>query len=585
MRLLGFNMGRIAEQVIDGERVRTGYVKSPAAEPWLITASGAAGDEVAVHADHLYAFDRAGYDFWSAELGVARTDWTDGHFAENLTVDSIDQSALRVGDILRVGSAVLVVTGPRVPCWKLTWRLGQPKSFMRRFRLSGRSGVYLGVLEPGAVAPGDPFVLERRDPSAPTVAELSVLCDSGTRVSPAARAVVDRALASPHLSPTVRSTLALKVANLERAGETDERSWRGWRRFEVDDIIAEAGDAISVELRPADSAPLPRFEAGQHVVVRLTPPGSSPIVRTWSLSRWDREPQGLRITVKVRPDGAGATALARARSDGLLVELRTPAGRFRLDRGSFRPVVLVAAGIGITPMMAMMRAHLDRAVHTPPLWILHGTRDPASTTFRAELDALAARHEHVHVHYFHSRVADVSAADPHGPRTHPGRLSAERVIELLRANYLPTPEGSAPIPWFESDVYVCGPAGFTAAVCDGLVAAGANPEHVLSEDFTAASGGPAAPRRHDDARVVFEPSGLEATWRADAERTLLELAEDSGLSLPFDCRTGSCRTCEARVLSGHVDGPVRTGADGDERALLCSSFPLSERVRIEAPEE
>ncbi|PZF86325.1 MOSC domain-containing protein [Jiangella anatolica] len=554
-------------------------MKEPVARPWVIMPTGAAGDEVAAHSDHLYAFDRAGYDHWAAELGVGRDTWSDGWFAENLTLDTMDQSELRVGDHYRVGEAVLVVTGPRVPCWKLTWRLGQPKSFMRQFRLSGRSGAYFGVVEPGVVEAGDEFTLIGREGGAPTVAELARLCDSGTRITTEERAVIDRALASPHLSPTARGALTLKVANLERDASASAAGWRGWRRFEIDGAVAETAEATSYLLRPAGGGALPAFRAGQHVVVRLSEPGAEPVVRTWSLSSYARDPSRYRITVRRRPGGRGGAALSRAPASGLTVELRAPAGEFRLDRGAFRPVVLVAAGIGITPMIAMIQAHLDRDGHRPPLWLLYGTPGPGRAAFRDYLDDLFPRHDDLHLHYFHSRT---SKAEPGAATVHRGRITAPRVVDVLRGNYLRTADGPAAIPWFESDIYVCGSAEFTAAVRGGLIEAGANPDLVRAEDFAAAAT-PTLPSRQQDATVRFGPNGPKLTWVAQSERSLLELAEDHGLELPYDCRAGSCRTCESRLVCGDVDGAVTTTPDGARRVLLCVSYPRSDHVEVEAP--
>lgn len=583
VHLLGFNTGRIRAQLIDGEKVRTGYVKEPVPQPWRITPTGADGDEVAVHSDHLYAFDRAGYDHWARELGVARETWTDGWFAENLTVDAIDQTRLRVGDHYRVGTAVLVVTGPRVPCWKLTWRLGQPKSFMRRFRLSGRSGAYFGVIEPGIVRPGDPFVLLGGDEDAPSVAELSRLCDSGTRITPPERAVVDRALASEHLSATVRATLTVKVANLDRAASAAAGGWTGWRRFEVDEVVEETPEVRSFLLRPAGGGTLPGSLPGQHVVVRLTEPGAAPVVRTWSLSSHHPEPGRYRITVKRRPGGPGSAALYRAPSGGVVVELRAPAGRFRLDVGSHRQVVLVAAGVGITPMIAMVQAQLRRDGFVPPLWLLYGSPDRERAAFRDYLEDVFARHENLHLHYFHTRAAPAGPPAP-GVGVHRGRITAERILALLRDHHMQTPTGPLHVPWMETDFYLCGSDEFTAGVRDGLIEAGANPDLVAVEDFAPAAGLPDGPSRRADATVGYGSRGVVATWAAARERTLLELAEDSGLELPYDCRTGTCRTCESRLVGGEVDGPVTTAPDGGRRVLLCVSYPRSDRVEVEPPE-
>ena len=571
MRLIAFNTGVIRPQLIDGVEVRTGYVKTTAPQPWVVTPSGAAGDEVAVHADHLYVFEHASYDFWATELGVPRETWHDGHFAENLTVDTLDQTTLRVGDHYRLGTALLVVTGPRVPCWKLTWRLGQPKPFMKRFRLSGRSGSYFGVVEPGVVSPGDRLHLVSSSEGAPSVAELAMLCDASTRITAAQLETITRALDNVHLSPTVRGTLNLKVANLERQSD----SWTGWRRFDVHEVTNELSDVLSLVLRPTDGGTLPGYRAGQHVVVRITEPGAKPVIRTWSLSNHSREPDHYRISVKLRPTGVAGAALARM-GPRATVELRAPAGDFHLNRGSFRPVVLVAAGIGITPMIAMIQAHLDRTEHMPPLWLLYGSTDAEHTAFRDHLEAVFGQHDDLHLHFFYSRAAGA------GPNVHQGRITAERVIELLGANYLRVDDGGMPlIPWFESDIYICGPTEFTATLRGELTSAGANPDLIFAEDF-AAVGGTTVPTRHSSARVHFSPSGLDTTWSSAEEQTLLELAEQNGLDLPFDCRAGSCGTCESTLLRGEVDGTVTVAADGSRRVLLCCSFPRSDEVVIES---
>lgn len=584
MRLVNVSAGTVQTQTIDGEPVRTAFVKAPVPEPWILTPTGVAGDEVAVHTDHLYAIDRASYDHWAAELGVERSAWNDGHFAENLTLDTLDQTQLRVGDQYRVGTARLVVTGPRVPCWKLTWRLGQPKTFIRRFRLSGHSGAYFGVIEPGVVSAGDELIPVGGGEGRPTVAELSRLCDSSTRITPEDRAIIDTALECEHLSQTVRATLNLKVAAIEREQHAAPGAWTGWRRFEIDDVAKETADVVSFGLRPLDGEALPAARAGQHVVVRLTEPGQDPLVRTWSLSEYAPEPQRYRITVKLRPGGRGSGALVRGHAGGLTVELRAPAGRFHLDGGAFRPVVLVAAGIGITPMMAMIQAHLERGPGMPPLWLLYGTAGPEHTAFRDTLDAISSRHDDFHLHYFFSQSSPGDAPVSLGGAVHCGRITADRIVDVLRGNYLRTPTGPAAIPWFESDIYLCGPAKFNATVRDELVRAGANADLVFVEDFVEATAAAVTVRRRADAVVDFASRGRETVWRAAEEQTLLELAERAGLDLPYECRIGACRTCESRLLDGEVDGPVVVTADGGRRVRLCISYPFSERVVVEPPE-
>lgn len=576
MRLLNVNVGQITTELIDGAEVRTGYLKIPVPQPWLITETGVDGDHVAVHPDHLYAFDRESYDFWAEELAAERWGWSDGFFAENLTVDAIDQDELRVGDVLEVGSAQLVVTGPRMPCWKLSWRLGQPKTFIKRFRTSGRSGVYLGVRRPGLVAPDDELTVVEPAVGAPTVAELARL-GADRELTAEDVDVVQRALACSDLSLTVRMMLTLTMSDIARRRGRRAPAWSGWRPFLVDQPVVESTDVLSFGLRAADGAALPIPEPGQHVAVRLDAAGGAPVVRTWSLSEHVEEPTRYRITVRQLPGSLGVPRLLAAAAAGGPVELRAPGGSFRLDLAGFRPVVLIAAGTGISPLLAMAQAHVRRGAEASPLWILHGTRRTADAPLQAELASLAADHQDVHLFRFASRPAD---SVPEDLSLRPGRITATAVIEILRGNYLRMGSETMDAPWFESDVYVCGPGAFNAEIRDGLVAAGANADQIHTEQFSASLPVGAHVARPDDARVRFVASGLDVAWVAEEQLTLLELAEEHGLAVPAYCRSGSCHTCEARVVRGTVDGAVIKGPD-DQRALLCSSYPSSSQVWLD----
>lgn len=579
MQLLNVNVGKIRKQVIDGAEVETAYVKAPTAQPWVVSDHGIAGNEVAVHADHLYAFDHESYAYWADHLAVERSAWTDGFFAENLTLDSLDLTALRVGDVLSLGETRLVVTGPRVPCWKLSWRLGQPKTFIKHFRTSGRSGVYLGVLRPGTIRAGDRLSVIHKVPENPTVADLALVCDPEGDISDEAAEVVRRALACEELSPTVRMLLTLKQANIDRVRGRHKEGWRGWRQFAVDTVTRESSNVYSFTLEPADGGSLPALEAGQHIAVQLLSPGVPPIVRTWSLSEYHEAPSRYRVTVRSLPGGVGVARMLDAAENGAHVLLRAPGGAFRLSMGGFRTVVLIAGGVGISPLMAMVQAHLGRGAAAPPLWVFYGFRNGAETPFREELEALAGEHEDVHLRQYQSAGDPVATTVGSVVR---GRMTAESVRTALEGNYVHIPSGRLEAPWFEADFYICGPESFNTDIVAGLVAAGANADQVHVEEFH-----PAAEQVHaplvpmDDARVRFCGAGVEAEWIATQERTLLELGEHSGLDMPSYCRSGSCHTCVARIVRGSVSGPVITTGEGESRALLCSSYPASSEVWLD----
>jgi MOSC domain-containing protein YiiM len=159
---------------IDGRPVLTSIVRTPLSGTLQIGANGPLNSQTAVHTEHVLAFAAANYDHWSAYLGVARWPWSD--WGETLTLDLLDERALRIGDRLRVGAElVLEVTSPRLPCFKLAWRINQPVSVLVPMARDGRVGVYLRVVPPGPVQAGDPVHHEPAAQPGITVAALSSL--------------------------------------------------------------------------------------------------------------------------------------------------------------------------------------------------------------------------------------------------------------------------------------------------------------------------------------------------------------------------------------------------------------------------
>ena len=126
MKLLNVSAGTIQTVEIGGEKVRTAHVKEPRPAPWIITPDGVEGDERAAHPDKLYAFARTAYEHWQTHLGVGAGDWSDGFFGENLTLDTLDETDVRIGDEFTLGQEVRVfVSGTRTPCIlaRCRWRL------------------------------------------------------------------------------------------------------------------------------------------------------------------------------------------------------------------------------------------------------------------------------------------------------------------------------------------------------------------------------------------------------------------------------------------------------------------------------
>ena len=240
MRVLNFCIGKIQTVQIGTELVRTAHVKAPAAEPWVITPDGPLGDERAVHPDKIYTYARTGYEYWGEYLGVDPRMWPDGFFGENLTLDELDEDDLRIGEILAFGDEVrLAVAGPRNPCAKLSWRLGQPLNFQKIFQRSHRTGVYFSVVRPGTVRPGDTVRRVAGQSTMPSVATVAEFAAGHAVRRRAAHARPRLPQSQPHDSPypeckagsggTRCGTLRRPLAGvaLLRGGTCGRRSSRG----------------------------------------------------------------------------------------------------------------------------------------------------------------------------------------------------------------------------------------------------------------------------------------------------------------------------------------------------------------------
>ena len=174
MHILSINIGAV--QTIGNTNVsgQTGIYKLPVAGPVQVTADGLADDAIVDTRNHggpdqaVYIYGGADYAWWSAELG---RELAPGTFGENLTILDLESAPLAIGDRLQVGGVILEVTAPRIPCWKLAQRMGDP-GFVKRFRVAERPGVYCRVVREGRIQAGEPVTLEPYAGERVTVAEI-----------------------------------------------------------------------------------------------------------------------------------------------------------------------------------------------------------------------------------------------------------------------------------------------------------------------------------------------------------------------------------------------------------------------------
>ena len=341
--------------------------------------------------------------------------------------------------------------------------------------------------------------------------------------------------------------------------------------YEVFDVQRESDEISSFYLRRADGKSLPRHKPGQFLPIRLNIAGhDGPVTRTYTVSD---APNGDHYRLSVKREGGDALVsnfLHRAVEPGYRLEAMAPRGKFVLDQSSERPVVLISAGVGITPMIAMTNHIINEGLRTRNfrrVYFIHGARNGAVHGFGDHVRALADRHDNFTAHI---RFSEPGESDRLG-ESHDSEGLVD--VDLIRQV----------LPFDDHDFYLCGPPGFMQAIYDGLLELGVREERIHYEAF-----GPATVLKHDarsqdSARakagepvpVRFAGSDIDAEWTPDTG-TLLELAEAAGLQPTFSCRSGICGSCATRLKCGKVDYLEEPTAPlADDEVLICCSVPRS----------
>jgi ferredoxin-NADP reductase/MOSC domain-containing protein YiiM/ferredoxin len=563
-RLLSVNVGRPREVAWQGKTVRTAIWKEPVDGPRMVRRINIDGDDQADRLAHggehraVFVYQIESYRYWERELG--RTDFSYGQFGENFTVEGLADDEVCIGDRYRIGGAAFEVTQPRVTCYRVGIRMENP-AMPTLLVAHHRPGFYLRVLEEGPVQAGDAIVKVADGPERLTVAQVDALLYLPNK----SRTLLERALRVPALSEGWQGSFRELLAKGEDGVAAP--AWPGFRPLRVAEIRRESTSVTSFRLVPVDEdLPTPTASAGQYLTLRLRPnPGAPPLVRSYSLSDLPDE-RGYRISVK--REGAGSRFLHEHVKVGDVVDVAAPRGSFVLRPGT-RPVVLISAGVGATPVLAMLHA-LARDGGSRPIWWLHGARDRDEHAFAAEVDALLAELPGSHRLVAYSR-----------PATEPSGADVAGRLDLAMLEQIGAPK--------DADYYLCGPDGFMRSMSAALTARGVAPEHVATEIFGAiaihASGivkaGDGPPHPPDGPpgtgpTVTFSRSDLAVAWD-DRFPSLLDFAEACDVPVGFGCRNGTCHNCESGLLAGAVTyspDPLEPPPDG--RVLVCCSRPSSE---------
>lgn len=380
---------------------------------------------------------------------------------------------------------------------------------------------------------------------------------------------------------------AASAPNGQTSSGSGPEGWTGWRPFRVARRVMESQDITSFHLEPVDGGPLPGFLPGQFLTIRLEIPEiAGPVIRTYSLSdSLSDEPPGpsgshphYRLSIKREPSpqgqdvppGVASNFLHDHMQEGSILLAKPPSGSFVLDLSHSTPVVLISNGVGITPMVAMLKA---AAQHQPArkVWFIHGARDARFHAFRGDVMETVQGKPHLSVHYAYSRPrpedADLYQSE--------GYVDAALIRSLVQG---------------DAEYFLCGSAPFLEAIRAGLNEAGVPADRVLFEMFTratrsepdpTAAGSSEAGPTSMPATVTFARSQRTAEWQGEQE-TLLDFAEAQGLHPDFSCRAGLCGTCSCRLLEGEVSYVVPpTAAVAPGSVLVCIARPKTARLRLD----
>jgi len=551
--VLSVNVGLPKNVAWNGKTVYTGVWKESVDGPVMARRLNLDGDGQGDTAGHggeqraVFVYQIQSYRHWEQHFG--RDDFVYGQFGENLTVDGLPDDEVCIGDRYRIGEAEFEVTQPRVTCYRVGLRMGEPE--LPALLVSHhRPGFYVRVITEGHIQAGDPIVKTRTGPGALTVADTDALLYLPDRDVAKLRIATQ----IPALSPGWQGSFH----DLLEETTTPKPAWDGFRPLRVTEVIPESTAVSSILLSAADGSPLPAARAGQYLTFKLADAGVPVPVRSYSLSSSSGD-GSYRISVKHEPHGIASSYLTTRLRPGVVLEVAAPRGEFLLEE-STGPILLLSAGIGLTPVLAMLH-DLAGQRSTREVWWVHSARGSDEHPLAAEARELLASLPNTHEHIYYSSAV--------------GRLTKDKLVDL----HLPV----------DATAYICGPLAFMADMREALTALGVDSDRIRTELFSALP--PTNPGITDQTSVppheppgppgngplvTFARSGISTPFR---DGSVLELAESCDVPTRWSCRTGVCQTCVTPLLSGEVNySPTPLEPPPEGQALICCSRPTTDLV-------
>ena len=582
-KLVSLNVGLPREVAWRGKTVRTGIWKNPAQSRLMVRRLNIDGDGQGDLGGHggpnrpVFVYQLDSYRYWEREL--SRSDFSYGQFGENFTIEGWPDDEVCIGDRFRIGGALFEISQPRVTCYRVGIRMEEPR-MAALLVAQHRPGFYFRVLEEGEVGAGDEIIKVADGAEGMSVAEI----DGALYLRGHTRDQWERALRIPALSAGWKESFQALLEQEDTAGAAAGNAglapssgpppaWVGFRPLRVSRIEKESATVKSFSLMPADDRPLVAALPGQFIILRIKPNADGPpVLRNYSLSDLPSDDH-YRVSVKLEENGAASIYLHTHVGVGDVLDVAAPRGAFTLSPDG-KKVVLISAGVGATPVLAMLHALAGEA-SPREIWWLYGARNREDHPFAEEtlnlIKSLPSAKSYVE--YSRPGLEDRVGIDFDVA----GRIGTE-VLQKIGVPH-------------DAEFYLCGPAAFMDDLTAGLKAWGVADDRVHSEIFGpskaitpgiadaphAAPHAPVGPAGTGP-QISFARSGLNARWDPKFG-SLLDFAEACEVPVRWSCRTGVCHMCESGLISGNVKyqpDPLDPPAQGN--LLLCCSQPAGDIV-------
>lgn len=368
---------------------------------------------------------------------------------------------------------------------------------------------------------------------------------------------------------------------LDSERERQRHTWSGTRKFQVVERQHENanGSICSFYLFPCDKQPIPTFRPGQFLSFEFPLKGSlHPAIRCYSISSSPTERRFYRITVKrvgppdhapsSVPPGMISNFLHDRFAQGSVLDAYAPNGSFFLNQNSARPIVLIAGGVGVTPLISMLSWLLATNARRE-IWLFYGVRNGAEHAMYDDLKVLAKTRANFKAVTFYSQPS-------HSCRKGidydvEGHVSVAVMKRLLKSS--------------SYEFYVCGPSSMMETVTSDLQSWGVPRDDIKLEAFasdslvnSAANEGNTTADHAKPHRVHFARSKKTVSW-TPSTKSLLELAEASGIKPRFGCRSGNCGTCSSGIKDGQIGYIRKPGVEpAAGSCLICIARPRGDVV-------